>query len=435
MKWNRPAKILTGLVVGTLIGLLCHFLAPDSPSVELFIVNVAQPAGQLFLRLIFMIVVPLVFSSLVLGIVELGDFRSVGRVGAKTLAYTIVASITSVVIGLGLVTFFKPGVGLDPAIAQRFLGDKSKSAKVIEQAAAAKSIPDALLSLIPKNPLHSAVQALEGEMVSMMVFALIFGAALVLVRGDKRADPLFGVLETIRDASLKVVDFAMAVAPIGVAGLMFAMTARFGWGMLLVLGKYVLVVILGLLIQQFVVYGALLRWVGKRSPWQFFIGCREVIITAFSTASSNATLPTSIRVAENELGIDRRIANFVLTIGSTANQNGTALFEGVTILFLAQVFGVELTVGQQITVLFMSVVAGIGTAGVPGGSIPLIVIVLQSVGVPAEGIGIILGVDRLLDMSRTVLNVTGDLVAAALVDASEKAAHGRRSKKLIPVRA
>ena len=257
-------------------------------------------------------------------------------------------------------------------------------------------------------------------MVALMVFTLIFGFALVLVRPGVTNDPFIRGIETLRDVSMKIVEFAMLVAPFGVAGLMFAMTSRFGWGLLLVLGKYVLVVLLGLLIQQFVVYGLLLKYVAKRSPLQFVRDIREVIITAFSTSSSNATLPTSLRVAENELGLDKRISSFVLTIGSTANQNGTALFEGVTILFLAQVFGVDLSIGQQATVLFMSVVAGIGTAGVPGGSIPLVVIVLQSVGVPPEGIGIILGVDRLLDMSRTVLNVSGDLVAATVVDATER---------------
>lgn len=420
MKLSLPTRILLGLVLGTTLGLVSHVFFQEAAWLPWVINNLAQPVGQLFLRLIFMIVVPLVFSSLLLGIVELGDFRSLGRVGFKTLIYTVVASTASVLIGIGLVTSIRPGEGMSQEVLAKFGDISAASAKAVENAKASKSLPDALLSLIPKNPLYAAVNALEGEMVSLMVFALIFGVALILVRPAVASDPFVQMMTTIRDASQKVVEFAMRLAPFGVAGLMFAMTAKFGWGLLWVLSKYVLVVLAGLAIQQFVVYGALLKFAAKRSPLEFFKGIREVMLTAFSTASSNATLPTTLRVADEKLGIDRRIGAFVLTIGSTANQNGTALFEGVTILFLAQVFGVDLSLGAQVTVLFMSVIAGIGTAGVPGGSIPLIVLVLQSVGVPVESIGIILGVDRLLDMSRTVLNVSGDLVAAALVDASEK---------------
>jgi DAACS family dicarboxylate/amino acid:cation (Na+ or H+) symporter len=211
----------------------------------------------------------------------------------------------------------------------------------------------------------------------------------------------------------------MRLAPLAVGALTFSLCSRFGWGLLLSLGKYVLVVILGLSIQQFVVFGALLAIFAKKSVLSFIIDIREVIVTAFSTASSNVTLPVSLRVAEQKLRLSKKVSSFVLTVGATANQNGTALFEGVTVLFLAQVFNVELTAAQQVTVMLMSVMAGVGTAGVPGGSLPLIVIVLQSVGIPAEGIGIVLGVDRFLDMCRTVLNVSGDLVAATIIDASE----------------
>jgi dicarboxylate/amino acid:cation (Na+ or H+) symporter, DAACS family len=421
---KRPVKILIGLIIGTIIGIVAHMISGGEPWLETAITNIAQPIGQIFLRLILMIVVPLVFSSLLLGVFELGDFRSLGRVGIKTLLYTMIASVSSVVIGLSLVGLFKPGTGLPAEMTSKMTVKTTQSTALIAQAQGTKSLPEIIVSLIPRNPLGAAVNALEGDMVCLMIFALIFGAALVMVRPGATEDPFIKVMETIRDASMKVVDFAMAFAPYGVAALMFSLTARFGWGLLLNLGKYVGVVLLGLFIQQFVVYGLILKFYCKKNPWQFVLKIREVIVTAFSTASSNATLPTTIRVAE-EIGIDRKIASFVLTIGSTANQNGTALFEGVTILFLAQVFHVDLSLGQQVVVLLMSVVAGIGTAGVPGGSIPLIVIVLQSVGIPPEGIGLILGVDRLLDMSRTVLNVTGDVVAAMVVDTSEKKAHAK----------
>jgi DAACS family dicarboxylate/amino acid:cation (Na+ or H+) symporter len=219
---------------------------------------------------------------------------------------------------------------------------------------------------------------------------------------------------------MKIVDFAMALAPYAIGALTFSLCARFGWGLLISLSKYVGVVLLGLSIQQFVVYGIVLAVFARRSIWKFISDTKEVIVTAFSTASSNATLPVSIRVADQKLRLNKKVSSFVLTVGATANQNGTALFEGVTVLFLAQVFNVELTLVQQTTVMAMSVIAGIGTAGVPGGSLPLIVIVLQSVGIPAEGIGLVLGVDRFLDMCRTVLNVMGDLVAATVIDATEE---------------
>jgi DAACS family dicarboxylate/amino acid:cation (Na+ or H+) symporter len=218
---------------------------------------------------------------------------------------------------------------------------------------------------------------------------------------------------------MKIVDWAMGLAPYGVAALLFSLTARSGFAVVPRLGGYAAVVVGGLAIQMFVVYSGILKVLGRVSPVEWFFRCREVILTAFSTASSNATLPTSLQTSETKLGVAPRIGNFVLTVGATGNQNGTALFEGVTVLFLAQVFAVHLTLSQQITVVLMSILAGVGTAGVPGGSLPLIVIVLQSVGVPPEGIGIILGVDRFLDMCRTTLNVVGDLVCATVVARSE----------------
>jgi dicarboxylate/amino acid:cation (Na+ or H+) symporter, DAACS family len=218
---------------------------------------------------------------------------------------------------------------------------------------------------------------------------------------------------------MKVIDMAMQLAPFGVAALIFTVMARSGLDVLAKLALYVATVLVGLALHQFVTYSLMLKFVVKYPPTLFFARIREVMLTAFSTSSSNATLPTTLRVAEQELGIPRQIGGFVLTLGSTLNQNGSALYEGITVLFLAQFFGIHLTLGGQITVVLLSILAGIGTAGVPGGSLPTVMALLVTVGVPAEGIGIILGVDRLLDMCRTVLNVTGDITAAAYVAKSE----------------
>lgn len=415
---SKPVRMLVGFLAGALIGLLVYAFAPNAPWVEPTVNYVMQPLGQIFLRTIFAAVVPLVFCSLVLGVYEMGDFKSLGRISIKTMIYTIFASVTSVSIGLALVAWLKPGVGFDASMVEA-AKNLPQNLQVINNAAQAKSLVQVIVDLIPRNPFETAVKALDGEMLSLMVFALIFGAALLSVRGGRSGDPLIRVIESLRDVSMKIVDFAMLMAPYAIGALTFSLCSRFGWGLLISLGKYVLVVLLGLGIQQFVVYGLVLALLARRSIWSFMSVTKEVMVTAFSTASSNATLPVSIRVADQRLRLNKKVSSFVLTVGATANQNGTALFEGVTVLFLAQVFNVDLTLMQQVTVMAMSVVAGIGTAGVPGGSLPLIVIVLQSVGVPAEGIGLVLGVDRFLDMCRTVINVMGDLVAATVIDATE----------------
>jgi len=275
-----------------------------------------------------------------------------------------------------------------------------------------------LLDLIPENPVEAMVNAFRGDMLAVMVFALVLGIALTTV--DRRAvEPLLLWLQALYEVVLKVIALAMRLAPVGVAALLFSVTALSGLRVLKLLALYVLTVLLGLALHQFCTYSLLLKYVVRYSPQLFFRRLREVMLTAFSTSSSNATLPTTLRVAEQELGIPRSIAGFVLTLGSTLNQNGTALYEGITVLFLAQFFDIHLTVGGQITVVLLSILSGIGTAGVPGGSLPLVMALLVTVGIPPEGIGIIFGVDRLLDMCRTVLNVTGDVTVAACVTRSE----------------
>lgn len=415
----RHTRILLGLVVGACLGIASNLWLPEG-LVSNVIKYFAYPVGQIFLRLIFMLVVPLVVSALIMGIAELGEVKSLGRVGLKTLFYTLVASSLSVVLGIALVQWIRPGVGLDPAVQSRLITEfRGPTQQAMTFAQKSQNPVDIILSLIPKNPIAAATQALEGEMLALMVFSLFFGIGLILVE-ERIREPVCRFLEGVRGVSMRLIDLVMAFAPLGVAGLVYTMTGRFGLEILGHIVLYVGVVIGGLLFHQFVVYSSLLRFLGGISPRWFFSNIREVMLTAFSTASSNATLPVTLEVAERNLKLPRRLATFVLTVGSTANQNGTALFEGVTVLFLAQVFGVDLTLPQQVTVVLMSILAGVGTAGVPGGSIPLIVIVLQSVGVPGEGIGIILGVDRLLDMCRTTLNVTGDMVIATLLSKSEK---------------
>ena len=410
-------KLHTKLLIALLLGIVCGTLLHSRPDPWLVAANthLLQPVGQIFLRLIFMIVVPMVFSALTLGVFELGRNRGLGAVAAKTLFYTVVASTLSVAIGLVLVNLIGPGRGL--TISAALASQQSAAVQGIASTAAeTKPISQIVVELVPRNPLDSAVRALDGEMLPFMVFALLFGFGLSLVAREQDGDnPLAAVLEQVFAVCMKIVDLAMALAPFAVFAIIFNTAFRFGYEVFQSLFFYVATVVLGLLIQQFVVYGVLVRVIARRSPIEFFAACRDVYLYAFSTASSNATLPLALETAEQKLRLPPDISRFVLTVGATANQNGTAIFEGVTVLFLAQVYGIELTTAQQLRVMVMSIVAGIGTAGVPGGSLPMVMIVMQSVGIPVEGMGLILGVDRFLDMCRTMVNVSGDLVIAALV--------------------
>jgi DAACS family dicarboxylate/amino acid:cation (Na+ or H+) symporter len=419
-------KLLIALVLGIVGGTLLHE-RPDVAWVVAINTHVLQPVGQIFLRLIFMIVVPMVFSALVLGVCELGRRHGLGRVAGKTLLFTLVMSALSVLIGITLVNTLRPGRGFE--IDTALVTQQSTAVRAIESAAASsKPLSQIIVELVPRNPIDSAAKALDGEMLPLMVFSLMFGFGLSLItRKSEGSGALVAVLEQVFAVCMHIVDFAMRLAPFAVFAIIFNTAFRFGYGVFTSLFFYVATVVAGLLIQQFVVYSVLLRTVAGRSPLQFFKACREVYLYAFSTASSNATLPLALDTADEKLKLPPNIARFVLTVGSTANQNGTALFEGITVLFLAQVYNVDLTTTQQLQVMVMSIVAGIGTAGVPGGSLPLVMIVVQSVGIPAEGMGLILGVDRFLDMCRTTVNVSGDLVIAALVSGRQRAAGGRQT--------
>lgn len=420
-------KILLGLLVGAGLGLIANRI-PDPLGWTVWTVkNFTDPIGKVFLRLVFMVVVPLVFAALCLGVVGLGDIRRLGRVGGRTLLYTLFLSLSAVAIGVTLVNVVGPGRGLSQekrdALRSQYAGDADK---IVQKAKQAKPLKDTLLDIIPENPLQEMVGALDGSskgngMLAVMFFALIFGVGITLVPED-RTRTLVSVLEAVFDVCMVIIGFAMRIAPYAVACLVFGVTARLGLDILTTLVWFVLTTIAGYLIHMLVVYSFTIRVFANMSPIDYFRKISEAIVTAFATSSSNATLPTAIRVARDSLKLPRNIANFVLTVGATGNQNGTALYEGVVVLFLAQVFGVELTISQQITVVLMSVLAGVGTAGVPGGSLPLIAILLGTVNIPPEGIGIILGVDRILDMCRTVLNVTGDLTIATCVARSERGA-------------
>ncbi|MES1243193.1 MAG: dicarboxylate/amino acid:cation symporter [Acidobacteriota bacterium] len=412
-------RILLGGLLGAAAGIVAHllFATPTglSSGLDRFIHIVSGPIGQIFLRLLFMLVVPLIFSALVLGVVEMGDPRRLGRVGLKTLLYTVVISAIAVLIGVTLVNVLQPGTGISPELKARLTAGAAERAAALASTAAPKTGADLFIQIVPTNPFKSAA---EGDMLGVMFFSLLFGIALAIVRTEGTAR-LQEMIQGLYDVTMWLIGWVISLAPIGVAALLFTLTAELGYEILQQLAFYVGVVVLALAIHQFVVYSLAVRLLGGMSPLFFFRGIEAAMITAFSTASSNATLPTALKVAEENLRLPASVSRFVLTIGSTMNQNGTALFEGVTVLFLAQFYGVHLSLGEQITVVLICILGGIGTAGVPAGSIPVVALILGLVGVPVEGIGLILGVDRFLDMCRTTLNVTGDLAAAVVVSRGE----------------
>jgi DAACS family dicarboxylate/amino acid:cation (Na+ or H+) symporter len=412
MSRRLSIRMLIGLVAGAALGVIAHALFPGAAFLETLVGQVTEPAGRIFLRLLFMLVIPLVLTALPLGVAGLGDLRRVGRIGLRTLGYSAAVSACAVLLGVAMVNIFQPGAGFDPETRARLRASLPSSAP--PAAPGAVGI-DLLVNLVPQNIVKSLA---EGDLLAVMVFSVLLGVGLAAVRSEP-ARRLEEVLQGLYDVVMWLLDRVIRLAPIGIACLLFSLTARLGADVLRQLGAYVLVVVGALAIQQFGVYSLSVRFLGGMSPRFFFRSVRAAMLTAFSTASSNATLPTALLVAEQELKLPPHVSRFVLTIGSTANQNGTALFEGVTVLFLAQFYGVELSLAQQIVVVSICVLGGIGTAGVPAGSIPVIVMILGLIGVPPEGIGLILGVDRFLDMCRTTVNVTGDLAAAVYVARGE----------------
>ena len=407
-------RILLALLAGAACGLTANGLTAGTgkrPLLEALVGNLTEPAGRMWLSALIMVVIPLIVSTLALGVAGLGSVRRLGRIGVLTLLCFLGLTAASASLGLLVMNAVRPGYGLDPLVKQRLLEVYAGQTGGAMGLSSGVFGIDLLVKIVPRNPIKAAA---DGDMLAVIFFSLMIGVALTTLSAEKAA-PLVHWLESVGHVTIAIIEMVMKLAPLGVFCLIFSVTARFGFELLVSLFMYVLTVVGSLAFFLVVGYWIVLRLLSRQRPSEFFRKSRIVMLTAFSTSSSNATLPTTLRVGIEELGIPRQIAGFVLPLGATMNMNGTALFEGATVLFLAQVFGVELTLPAQLVVILMSVITAIGVAGVPGGSIPLLMAVLGMVGVPIEGIAIVLGVDRILDMCRTVLNVTGDLVTASVV--------------------
>ena len=410
-------QMLLGFLIGLVLGLIAYVTSADAAWVDFVTTYITGPIGQIFLRLLFMLVIPLLFSALIVGIAEMGEVRALKRVGIRTLVYTIVVSSIAVAVSLAVVNLLKPGAGVDQAAAQQMLADSAgRAGEIIKAGSEQPSGIDAFINIVPNNLVE--VMGSNSAILSVMFFALFFGIGLLLT-DTPAARTLLRGFEGLFDVTMRLIMIVIKLAPIAVACFMFNLAALFGWDLLIRLSAYVGVVLLALGIQMFIVFPALLKFFGNKSPLEFFRQTQEATVMAFSTASSNATLPTSLRVADERLKLPRKVSRFVLTVGATANQNGTAMFEGVTVIFLAQFFGIDLSLGQQLMVMLVCILGGIGTAGVPAGSLPVVALILAMVGIDPGAIALVLGVDRFLDMCRTTLNVIGDLVAAQVISSHE----------------
>ena len=410
-------KILIGLVAGAVVGVITNLADIAWLRAAL---TALEPVGSGFIRLITMIVVPLVFASLLVGTASLGDIRKLGRIGGRTILYYMLTTTIAVTIGLALGNLFSPGSSVDPAtrdkLAARFEGEAQGK---MEIAAESPSVTEVLLGIIPRNPVQAAANF---DLLPLIFFAIIFGAAVSMVPDEQRQAVLL-FFEGVNSASMLIITWVMKLAPYAVFALIAAVVAQFGLDLLRSLLLYSLVVVLGLLLHMFGTLALMVRFAAKMSPLLFFKRIIAVPIFAFSTSSSSATLPVTMGTAESKLGVPKQISSFVLPLGATINMDGTALYQALAVLFITQIYGIPLDLGAQLTVVLTATLASIGTAGVPSAGIIMLIVVLQSVGLGDKveaGIALILGVDRILDMLRTSVNVTGDLSCAAYITRSER---------------
>ncbi len=389
------------------------------------IVSWLRPIGTLFMRLIKMVIIPLVFASLLVGVAGLGDVRKLGRLGGKTLGLYLATTATAVTIGLTVAHLISPGMFVSESdrIALMTQFESSAGAKVIAASKAPSTI-DNILMIVPENPIASMAQ---GDMLSLMFFAIIFGIALTLVRGDG-STLVVRFFDTVQQAMIVVIHIVMAVAPFGVAALIADVVGNSGLSILKALVVYSAAVVLGLAILAGGLYAGLVMVFAKIGWVSFMRAGRPAQMIAFSTSSSSAALPVTLECAEQNLGVSNSVSSFVVPLGSTVNMDGTALYQGVAAVFIAQVFNIDLSFGTQVAMVLAATMASIGAAGVPGAGMITLAMVLITAGVPPVGVALILGVDRILDMFRSAVNVTGDLAVTAVVAASE----GERLQILTP---
>ncbi len=403
-KMGLASKVLIGLAIGVIVGIIVYYLPSGTLKDKILIDGIFQLVGQLFLRGIMMCVVPLVFVSLVNGAASMGDIKKLGKIGGKTIAFYLVTTAFAIMIGLLIAFIINPGVGLDMGAIETVEVSTRET----------NSLVQILYEMVPRNPIQALA---EGNMLQIIIFAIFTGVALTSI-GEK-GKKVLELFEQLNELVMKLVTMIMVIAPLGVFGLVARTFGQVGISALVPLAKTVLGVYIALVIHGVVVYGGMLKGFTGLSPTRFYKKFYPAMAVAFSTASSSATLPVTMDIAENDIGASKDIASFALPLGATINMDGTAIYQGVAAVFIAQVYGIELTVGMMATIVLSATLASIGTAGVPGAGSIMLTMVLQTVGLPLEGLGLILGVDRIFDMGRTAMNITGDAVCTTIISKQE----------------
>ncbi len=401
---NLTFQIFLGLVIGAAVGLLINVLSlSEVPFVRDFLVNgVFLAGGQIFLRALQMLVVPLVLVSLVCGTAGLGDIKKLGRIGGKAVVLYIATTATAITLGLITASFVSPGQGFELKAATDF------------QAAEAPPLVETFINIVPKNPIEAMAQ---GEMLQIIFFAILFGLAITL--SGKSGEALYKIFQDLDVVIMKIVQMVILFSPIGVFCLIAKVFSEQGLTAILPLAKYFFTILFVLMLHLFGIYSLLLRVLAGLSPLKFFTKFKEAMFFGFSTASSNATIPVTLEAVEKRLGVNNSVASFTVPLGATINMDGTAIMQGVATVFVAQAYGIELGLNQYLMVILTATLASIGTAGVPGVGLIMLSMVFAQVGLPIEGIGIVMAVDRLLDMVRTSVNVAGDAVISCVVGKSE----------------
>ena len=393
LKGNLLTQILIAFVIAIMLGIIF------GESIE-----VLTPLGDLFLRLINFIIAPLVLATLVVGVASIGDIRSLGRVGSKTISYYLITTAIAIMIGLGLAFLISPGEGLSIDVATTDEVQVNETEGVVQT----------LLNIVPTNPFAALT---EGEMLQIIFFAIFIGLAITVV--GKKAEPIHRLFDGFAEIMFWITGVIMRFAPIGILGLVAPIIGQYGASVLLPLLKVILAVGIACLLHAIIVYSSSVRIFANMNPFRFFKGITPAAVVAFSTASSAGTLPVTMKNTQENLGVSNKISSFVLPLGATINMDGTAIYQGVAVIFIAQFYGLELSMMQLLTVVLMTVLASIGTAGVPGAGMIMLAMVLASIGLPLEGIALIAGIDRILDMFRTTVNIVGDASASVVVAGTE----------------
>ena len=402
-KISLTSMIFIALIAGAITGMVLHYLVPDgSIKNDVIVEGVLYVLGQGFIRLMKMLVVPLVFCSLVCGSMAIGDTKKLGNVGGKTLAFYLVTTAVAVAVALGIGSLLRPGIGLDMSKIQVNASD----IETMEST----SLVQTILNIIPDNPFKSLA---NGEMLQVIVFALIVG--VILAKLGERAEVVANFISQFNDIMMEMTMMVMSLAPIGVFSLIARTFANIGFSAFVPLAKYMIAVLIALAIQCFGVYQILLKLFTGLNPIKFIKKFFPVMAFAFSTATSNATIPLSIDTLYKKMGVSKKISSFTIPLGATINMDGTSIMQGVAVMFAAQAFGIHLTPMDYVTVIGTATLASIGTAGIPSVGLVTLTMVFNSVGLPVEAIGIIMGIDRILDMARTAVNITGDAVCTTIV--------------------